>query len=130
MEFGAWDGLSFAQIRERYPDDLTSWLGNLDFAPTGRRVVPRWSRSGCSRAATGSWRSTPARPCWWSATSPRSRRWSPTRSGRPLDALYQMELSPASVTVISYFRGGYGGNELLASLRLFNARPTDAPFTI
>jgi probable phosphoglycerate mutase len=43
--------------------------------------------------------------------------------GAPLDAIYKMELAPASVTVISYFRGGYGGNELLPSLRLFNGRP-------
>ena len=47
--------------------------------------------------------------------------------GAPLDALYKMEFSPASVTVVSYFVGGYGGTERLANLRLFNARPTDAP---
>jgi probable phosphoglycerate mutase len=50
--------------------------------------------------------------------------------GAPLDALFKMELSPASVTVISYFRGTppkETEERRLASLRLFNARPTDAP---
>lgn len=126
MEFGAWDGLSFAQIEERYPDDLASWLGNLEFAPTGGesfQTVAARVHEGRDRiiaAHTGQTvvavsHVTPIKTLVADAL------------GAPLDALYKMELSPASVTVISYYRGGYGGNELLRSLRLFNARPTDAP---
>jgi hypothetical protein len=33
-----------------------------------------------------------------------------------------MELAPASVTVLSFYRDGW------ASLRMFNARPTEAAF--
>ena len=128
MEFGAWDGLSFTQIQERFPDDLASWLGNLDFAPGGgesfqtvaARVIE--GRDRIIAAHTGQTvvavsHVTPIKTLVADAL------------GAPLDALYKMELSPASVTVISYYRGGYGGNELLSSLRLFNARPTDAPFS-
>ncbi|RNL64353.1 hypothetical protein EFK50_07445 [Nocardioides marmoriginsengisoli] len=127
MEFGAWDGLSFTQIQEQYPDDLASWLGNLDYAPTGgesfqtvaARVIE--GRDRILAAHTGQTvvavsHVTPIKTLVADAL------------GAPLDALYKMELSPASVTVISYYRGGYGGDELLSSLRLFNARPTDAPF--
>ena len=45
--------------------------------------------------------------------------------GAPLDAVYRMELAPASVTVISYFFGGPDGDERHANLRLYNARPTE-----
>ena len=41
----------------------------------------------------------------------------------PLEAVYRMEMAPASVTVLSFFADGH------ASLRMFNARPTDAAFT-
>jgi len=128
MEFGAWDGLSFAEIQEKYPDDLSWWLGNLEHAPTGggesfRTVAARVieGRDRILAAHTGQTvvvvsHVTPIKTLVADALD------------APLDALYKMELSPASVTVISYYRGGYGGNELLASLRLFNARPTDAPF--
>jgi len=126
MEFGAWDGLSFADIQAKYPDDLASWLGNLDYAPTGgesfqtvaARVID--GRDRIIAAHTGQTvvavsHVTPIKTLVADAL------------GAPLDALYKMELSPASVTVISYYRGGYGGDEVLASMRLFNARPTDAP---
>jgi probable phosphoglycerate mutase len=49
--------------------------------------------------------------------------------GAPLEALFRMELSPASVTVISYFEGhGPEEGSMHANLRLYNARPTEAPF--
>ncbi len=127
MEFGAWDGLSFAQIQEQYPDDLASWLGNLDFAPTGGESF----QTVAARVLEGRDRILAAHT---GQTVVAVSHVTPIKTlvadalGAPLDALYRMELSPASVTVISYFRGGYGGNELLSSLRLFNARPTDAPF--
>jgi probable phosphoglycerate mutase len=34
-----------------------------------------------------------------------------------------MELSPASVSVVSFFRGGKDGSEPRASLRMYNALP-------
>ena len=36
MEFGVWDGLTFAEVRDRYPDEVQGWLGSLDVAPPGR----------------------------------------------------------------------------------------------
>lgn len=34
-DFGAWEGLTFGEVRERYADDLTAWLASPDTAPTG-----------------------------------------------------------------------------------------------
>jgi ribonuclease H / adenosylcobalamin/alpha-ribazole phosphatase len=34
-DFGAWDGLTFAAVRERWPDELTAWLADPAVAPPG-----------------------------------------------------------------------------------------------
>jgi probable phosphoglycerate mutase len=47
----------------------------------------------------------------------------------PLEAVFRMELSPASVSVLSFFLGGRDGTEPQASMRLYNALPPGAdPF--
>jgi probable phosphoglycerate mutase len=131
MEFGAWDGLSFAQIQEQFPDELTTWLGSIDVAPTGGESF----ETVAARVLAGRDRILAARA---GQTVVAVSHVTPIKVlvadalGAPLDALYKMELSPASVTVISYYVGASpntppGETELLSSLRLFNARPTDAP---
>ena len=68
MEFGVWDGLTFAEVGEQHPDELDAWLGSLDVAPEGGesfRVVQERVLAGLAAAAR---RRTPARPWWWSAT--------------------------------------------------------------
>jgi probable phosphoglycerate mutase len=130
MEFGTWDGLTFAEIQERHPDELDRWLGSLDEAPGGgesfrvveKRVLGSLERllseyAGQTVLAVS--HVTPIKVLVAHALS------------APLDAVYRMELAPASVTVLSFFPepatgSGLGGH---ASLRMFNARPTDAAFT-
>ncbi|MFF1732837.1 histidine phosphatase family protein [Streptomyces sp. NPDC058247] len=34
-DFGDWEGLTFAEVRERYPDDLSAWLASPDSPPSG-----------------------------------------------------------------------------------------------
>ena len=34
-DFGAWEGLTFAEVRERYPAQLTGWLADPSVAPPG-----------------------------------------------------------------------------------------------
>jgi len=34
-DFGAWEGLTFGEVRERYPEDLNAWLGSAEAEPTG-----------------------------------------------------------------------------------------------
>ena len=68
MEFGCWDGLTFAEVGRAGPD------GPRDLArptsTTRRRAASRSgpSRSACSRRSTGSARRTRAAPWSWSAT--------------------------------------------------------------
>jgi ribonuclease H / adenosylcobalamin/alpha-ribazole phosphatase len=34
-DFGAWDGLTFAEVRERWPAEVTAWLADPQVAPPG-----------------------------------------------------------------------------------------------
>ena len=121
MEFGTWDGLTFAETRERYPDEIDAWLGSLD-APAGggesfrvveRRVLASLDRlleSHRGKTVLAVSHVTPIKVLVARAV------------GAPLDAVYRMELAPASVTVLSFYDDGK------SSMRMFNARPTEAAF--
>jgi broad specificity phosphatase PhoE len=121
MEFGSWDGLSFTEVHERFPDDLASWLGDLDAAPHGGeslRVVQQRVLEGRDRllerhvgqTLVAVSHVTPIKVIVSDAV------------GASLEASYRMELAPASVTVVSYFRGP--DDQVHPQLRLFNGRPT------
>jgi ribonuclease H / adenosylcobalamin/alpha-ribazole phosphatase len=34
-DFGAWEGLTFAEVRERWPSEMTAWLADPQVAPPG-----------------------------------------------------------------------------------------------
>jgi len=129
MEFGAWDGLTFDEVKASHPEELDAWLGALDVAPTGGesfRAVEARVLEGLQRLLdTHGGRTvvvvshvTPIKVLVAHAVD------------APLDAVFRMELSPASVTVLSFFRGGRDGTEQRASLRMFNVQPPGSdPFS-
>jgi probable phosphoglycerate mutase len=129
MEFGSWDGLSFAEVQEQYPDELSAWLGDLEYAPGGGKGES--FRDVADRVLEGRDRIVSA---YRGQSVVVVSHVTPIKTlvadalGAPLEALFRMELSPASVTVISYFLGGRDHNEQMSNLRLYNARPTEAPF--
>ncbi|MFT4286151.1 histidine phosphatase family protein [Nocardioides sp.] len=116
MEFGHWDGLTFAEVMERHPDELARWRESLDAAPDGgesfrvveRRVLEALARLRerfAGRTVVVVSHVTPIKILVAHAV------------GAPLDAVYRMELSPASVTMVSYYA------DELSSMRLYNALP-------
>jgi probable phosphoglycerate mutase len=128
MEFGAWDGLTFAEVRERYPDELESWLGSVDVAPSGGESfheVEKRVRSGLDRlmdryAGTTLLvvsHVTPIKVLVAHAVD------------APLTALFRMELSTASVSVVSFVGAtdaSAGPEGRRGSMRLYNAQPPGA----
>jgi probable phosphoglycerate mutase len=34
-DFGAWEGLTFAEVRQRWPDEMTAWLADPEVPPPG-----------------------------------------------------------------------------------------------
>ncbi|NUR10217.1 MAG: bifunctional RNase H/acid phosphatase [Nocardioidaceae bacterium] len=123
MEFGAWEGLTFAELRARHPDDLDAWLGSLDRPPGGsgeslrsveKRVLASRDKLLADHAGETVLAVTHVTPIKILVAH---------TLGAPLEAVFRMELAPASVTVLSYYADGN------ASMRMFNARPTDVAFT-
>jgi probable phosphoglycerate mutase len=129
MEFGTWDGLTFADVQEQFPDELSQWLGNLEHAPGGGESF----RSVAERVLGGRDRIVEA---YAGRTVLVVSHVTPIKTlvadalGAPLEALFRMELSPASVTVVSYFEGrGPEEGRRHPNLRIYTARPTDAPLS-
>jgi probable phosphoglycerate mutase len=123
MEFGVWDAMSFSEVREQSPAELDAWLGSLEAAPAGGesfREVEKRVMDGLARVLeTYAGRSvvvvshvTPIKILVAHAVD------------APLSAVFQMELSAASVSVVSFY--GEPGGELRSSMRLYNAQPPGA----
>ncbi|MCI3270100.1 bifunctional RNase H/acid phosphatase [Streptomyces cylindrosporus] len=113
-DFGAWEGLTFGEVRERYPDDLTRWLADPTAEPSG---------GGESFAATAV-RIAAARDKLTAAYAGRTvllvSHVTPIKTfvqlalGAPPESLFRMELSAASLSAVAYYADGN------ASVRLFN----------
>jgi broad specificity phosphatase PhoE/ribonuclease HI len=127
MEFGAWDGLTFMEVAEKHKDDLEAWLGSLDIAPGGGesfRIVEERVLAALDRVLTTHAGKTVAIV---SHVTPIKTLVAHALEA-PLLSVYRMELSPGSVTVLSWFGGGPGGEIPMASMRLYNARPMETAF--
>ncbi|GAA3396213.1 bifunctional RNase H/acid phosphatase [Streptomyces roseoviridis] len=113
-DFGAWEGLTFAEVRERYGDDLDAWLASPKAAPTG----------GGESFATVSRRVAATRDRLTAAHPGRTvllvTHVTPIKTlvrlalGAPPESLFRMELSAASLSAVAYYADGN------ASVRLLN----------
>ncbi|MBZ5740265.1 bifunctional RNase H/acid phosphatase [Nocardioides mangrovi] len=115
MEFGTWDGLTFGEVSQRHPDEMKTWLGSLDHAPGGgesfrsveERVLAALGRlleTHAGRTVVVVSHVTPIKILVAQAV------------GAPLEAVFRMELSAASVSVLSWY-------DERPTMRLFNALP-------
>ncbi|MET8687784.1 bifunctional RNase H/acid phosphatase [Streptomyces sp. NPDC004732] len=112
-DFGAWEGLTFGEVRERHPEELTAWLASPKAAPPGGESFAAVSR-----------RVSAARDRLTSAYAGRTvllvTHVTPIKTlvrlalGAPPESLFRMELSAASVSAVAYYADGN------ASLRLLN----------
>ncbi|MEU6504848.1 bifunctional RNase H/acid phosphatase [Streptomyces sp. NPDC046942] len=113
-DFGAWEGLTFGEVRDRYPDDLNAWLADPEAHPTG---------GGESFAETAA-RLAVTRDKLIAAYAGRTvllvTHVTPIKTlirlalGAPPESLFRMELSAASLSAVAYYADGN------ASVRLFN----------
>lgn len=111
--FGEWEGLTFSQVQEGWPELLASWLADPTVAAPGgesfegvRRRVRVARDKLLSRHPHGTvlvvTHVTPVKLLVAEAL------------GAPLSAVYRMELSPASITEVEWYAGG------ATSMRRFN----------
>ncbi|MEN8655321.1 bifunctional RNase H/acid phosphatase [Streptomyces sp. 21So2-11] len=113
-DFGAWEGLTFAEVRERHPADLDAWLASPKVAPTGggesfetvaRRVSAARDRlleRHAGRTVLLVTHVTPVKTLVRLALN------------APPESLFRMELSAASFSAVAYYTDGN------ASLRVLN----------
>ncbi|MFF9426951.1 bifunctional RNase H/acid phosphatase [Streptomyces sp. NPDC014746] len=113
-DFGAWEGLTFGEVRERHPEDLDAWLASPKAAPTGggesfatvaRRVAATRDRLTAAYAGRTVLLVTHVTPI---KTLVR------LALGAPPESLFRMELSAASISAVAYYADGN------ASVRLLN----------
>jgi probable phosphoglycerate mutase len=125
MEFGAWDGMTFAEVQDRWPEDLAKWLGSVDIAAGGgetfREVEDRVLASLARVLSRYAGRTvlvvshvTPIKTLVAHAVE------------APLTSLFRMELSTASVSVVSFVDSDSDGDTVRGSMRLYNAQPPGA----
>jgi broad specificity phosphatase PhoE len=112
-DFGAWDGLTFAEVRDRQPAELTAWLGSPDVPPPGGEsftdVAARVTRTRDALLAA-----YPGRTLLLVSHVTPIKTLARLALGAPPEALFRMHLAPASLSEVAYYADGN------ASLRLLN----------
>lgn len=112
--FGAWEGLTFAEVRERYPAQLAAWFADPTAAPPGgesfAEVTTRVAAARDALLAAHRGRTvlvvshvTPVKTLLRLAL------------GAPPEALFRMDLAPASLSAVAYYADGN------ASVRFLNS---------
>jgi ribonuclease H / adenosylcobalamin/alpha-ribazole phosphatase len=115
--FGDWDGHTFSEVQQKWPEALNAWLGSTTVAPPGGE-----SFDACARRARS------ARDALLTAYPGRTvvvvTHVTPIKLmvrgvlQAPMTSLFRMELRPASLTELHWYADG------LASLRSFNLQPS------
>ncbi len=114
--FGDWDGHSFPEVMERWPNELEQWLSSTSVAPPGgehfdgvqERVTAARDRlvaAYAGRTVVAVSHVTPIKMMVRLAL------------GAPIQVIYKMELAPASITTIKWWPDG------TPSLRNFSIVP-------
>jgi broad specificity phosphatase PhoE/ribonuclease HI len=103
--FGDWDGQTFGEVQERWPNELAAWLDSADVAPPGGESFTAVSR----RVRQARDRLISAHP---GSTVLAVTHVTPIKLlvcmalGAPLQAMYRMEMRPASLTVVQWYPDG------------------------
>ncbi len=114
--FGEWDGMTFAEVKQRWPEDLDSWLSSTAVAPKGgepfdsvcervNRARERIVSEYAGKTVVVVSHVTPIKMLTRIALD------------APMPVIYRMELAPASLTTIQWWPDG------TPSLRAFSYVP-------
>ncbi|WP_329475524.1 bifunctional RNase H/acid phosphatase [Kribbella sp. NBC_01484] len=117
VAFGDWDGHTFAEIQQKWPDAMNAWLESTAVAPPGGE-----SFDTCARRARSARDAILAR--YPGKTVVVVTHVTPIKLmvrsvlQAPMSSLFRMELRPATLTEIHWYADD------LASLRSFNVQPS------
>ncbi|MFC1400246.1 MULTISPECIES: bifunctional RNase H/acid phosphatase [Streptacidiphilus] len=112
-DFGTFEGLTFAEAKERFPAELDAWLASADAAPPGGESFTAVARR-VSVARDRLLARYPGRTVLVVSHVTPVKTLVRLALGAPPESLFRMELSAASFSAIQYYADGN------ASLRLLN----------
>jgi len=103
--FGLWDGHTFAEVREKWPEEMADWLASTSVAPPEgesfdacqarvRRAVRRLTERFAGQTIVIVAHVTPIKLMVTDAV------------GAPVDSVYRMELPPCSISKVAWFPDG------------------------
>ncbi|MEU8224816.1 bifunctional RNase H/acid phosphatase [Kribbella sp. NPDC048915] len=117
VSFGDWDGHTFAEIQQKWPDAMNAWLDSTAVAPPGGESFDTCARRARS-ARDGLLARYPGRTVVVVTHVTPIKLMVRSVLQAPMSALFRMELRPATLTEIHWYADG------LPSLRSFNVEPT------
>ncbi|SFC68194.1 probable phosphoglycerate mutase [Nocardioides terrae] len=120
MEFGRWDGMTFAEVADRFPEEMAEWRSSLDYQPGGGESFRDVEKRVLGALATLRERYAGRTVLVVSHVTPIKTIVSHVLDA-PLESVFRLELAPAAVSVVSFYASP--GEPDRASLRLYNALP-------
>ncbi|TAK69173.1 MAG: bifunctional RNase H/acid phosphatase [Actinomycetota bacterium] len=103
--FGQWDGFTFAEVQERWPQQLTAWLASTDVAPPGGESVAEVATRVAAALATVIDRYRGKRIVVVAHVTPIKVAVA-TALDAPLHSLFRMELAPCSISTVAWWQDG------------------------
>ncbi|GAA1583604.1 bifunctional RNase H/acid phosphatase [Kribbella hippodromi] len=114
--FGDWDGHTFAEVQEKWPDALNAWLESTSVAPPGGESFDACARRARS-ARDGLLSRYPGKTVVVVTHVTPIKLMVRSVLQAPLNSIFRMELRPATLTEINWYADGQ------ASLTTFNTQP-------
>jgi probable phosphoglycerate mutase len=115
--FGDWDGHTFAEVQQKWPDALNAWLDSTTVAPPGGESFDACARRARS-ARDGLLARHPGKTVVVVTHVTPIKLMVRSVLQAPMASIFRMELRPATLTEIHWYADG------LASLRSFNVQPS------
>lgn len=103
--FGEWDGLTFTEVQDRWPDRLSEWLASTEVAPPGGESFAD-VRARVNRGRARVIEQHPGKRVIVVAHVTPIKVMVGLAVDAPLHSLYRMELSPCSITTLAWFPDG------------------------
>jgi len=103
--FGDWDGLTFADVREKWPRELDEWLANSNVAPPGGESLSE-CRDRVNRGREQVIEEFPAQTILVVSHVLPIKLMTGIATGAPLESTFRMELPPCSLTSLVWFPDG------------------------
>ncbi len=103
--FGAWDGLTFGEVQERFPVLLETWLGSVDVAPPGGESFSE-VRDRVDAARRRVLEAHPGERVLVVSHVTPIKVLAGLALDAPLASLYKMELAPCSLTTLAWWADG------------------------